>query len=233
MIDKKIKQIKLYIPMGLLVVIVGLMSSVGRSQDVGTIVESGIFSFRKTRETLHPDRLDRDLLERAIIYFTNREREKHRLRSCRYEEKLREAARSHSEEMVRHRYFSHESPIPENRELLDRIKKVQIPLANTVMGENIGVDYLLKIAGVPYYKTYRQGKIVYISVDTEEPIGYQSYWDFAKSMVDNWMKSSGHRENILNEKFDRIGIGVAAGAFKGFDAIYVTQNFIGPIHIIN
>lgn len=233
MTDKKVMRIKPYIIIGSLLVIVGAMSSVVRSQDVGTDVESGIFNLRRTRQALHPDRLNRDLLEKTIVYFTNQVREKRRLRSCRFDEGLREAARSHSEEMVRHRYFSHESPIPENRKLLDRIKKVRIPLVNTVMGENIGVDYLLKIAGVPYYKTYSQGKIVYISVDTEEPIGYQSYRDFAKSMVDNWMKSPGHRENILNEKFDRIGIGVATGVFKGFDAIYVTQNFIGPIHLTN
>ena len=226
-------RIKLSIIIGSSLVIVGVMSSVGRSQDVGAIVESGVLSLRKTREILHPDCLNRDLLERTIIYFTNREREKHRLRTCTYNEKLREAARSHSEEMVRRRYFAHQSPIPENRELLDRIDKTGIPMDNTIMGENIGVDYFLKIAGVHYYKTYSQGKIVYISVDTEEPIGYQSYRDFAKSMVDNWMKSPGHRENILNEKFDRIGIGVAVGEYKGFDAIYVTQNFIGPIYLTN
>jgi len=46
-------------------------------------------------------------------------------------------------------------------------------------------------------------------------------------MVLNWMNSPGHRENILNKEFHRIGIGISLGKFKGFESIYVTQNFLG------
>jgi uncharacterized protein YkwD len=180
-------------------------------------------------QLLNPRRLNRKLLEKTLIDVTNRVRERHRLDTCRYYAKLRNAARGHSEDMVHHDYFSHVSPVPAQRHLVDRIRLAGVARANTVVGENIGVDYYLKIADVPYFKTYRNGHVVYISNETDEVIGYQSYWEFSESMVDKWMHSPGHRENILNGDFDRIGIGVASGKYNGFDAIYVTQNFMGPL----
>jgi hypothetical protein len=39
------------------------------------------------------------------------------------------------------------------------------------------------------------------------------------------MNSPGHRANILNPKFELVGIGVEHGDLKGYDAVVVTQNF--------
>lgn len=49
-----------------------------------------------------------------------------------------------------------------------------------------------------------------------ENIGWGSY-DYATpgSIVDAWMKSPGHRANILNGRFREIGLGVARGAPVG------------------
>ena len=198
-------------------------------QNQATGTRSEYLNPTPVHQPLDPRRLNRKLLEKTLVYFTNRMRERHRLDTCRFFEKLRNTARAHSEDMVRHDYFSHVSPIPERRHLADRIRNAGVVRANTVVGENIGVDYYLKIADVPYYKTYRNGQVVYVSHETDEVIGYQSYLEFSKSMVDKWMRSPGHRDNVLNGDFDRIGIGVASGKYNGFDAIYVTQNFMGPL----
>ena len=40
-------------------------------------------------------------------------------------------------------------------------------------------------------------------------------------MVNDWMESQGHRENILGRDYDQIGIGVK---FSNYE-IYATQNF--------
>ncbi len=45
----------------------------------------------------------------------------------------------------------------------------------------------------------------------------------AKNLVDGWMKSPGHRANILNGQLRYIGVGVAQSG----DYIYATQNFGG------
>ena len=74
-----------------------------------------------------------------------------------------------------------------------------------------------------------QDKTVYIDNDTGKPIVYQTYRAFAQGMVERWMASKGHRENILEKLYSRIGIGVAKGMYQGLPAIYVTQNFWGTI----
>lgn len=181
------------------------------------------------RRSLDPNQLNLNLLEQTLIYFTNKVRRNYRLKPFSHENKLRTAARLHSLEMARLDYFSHESPISKNRKLSDRLKNTGLSLSNTIMGENIGFDYFLKIADVPYYKRLYKGKWLYIHHKTGEPIGYQTYQEFASQMVKKWMESPGHRKNILNRKFDRIGIGIAVGIINEFQAIYVTQNFLGSL----
>ncbi len=44
-------------------------------------------------------------------------------------------------------------------------------------------------------------------------------------VMQGWMKSPGHRENILRPQFTHLGSGVATGDFKGQESIYWTQNF--------
>ncbi len=48
---------------------------------------------------------------------------------------------------------------------------------------------------------------------------------FAKTAIDGWLKSPGHRANILSGDFDKSGIGIA---LNGTSA-YATQVFMGPV----
>jgi len=48
--------------------------------------------------------------------------------------------------------------------------------------------------------------------------------EFAGAAVEGWMKSPGHRENILNPRYDSSGIGVAMAG----DRAFATQVFRGP-----
>ena len=45
----------------------------------------------------------------------------------------------------------------------------------------------------------------------------------AKNLVDGWMKSPGHRRNILHSGFRYLGVGIASSG----DYIYAAQNFGG------
>ena len=44
-------------------------------------------------------------------------------------------------------------------------------------------------------------------------------------VMQGWMDSPGHRENILRTEYTHLGSGVATGDFKGQRSIYWTQNF--------
>jgi uncharacterized protein YkwD len=187
------------------------------------------FQNSESKQSLDPSALNRELLEETLIRFTNRVRKEHRLVLFRPDSSLQMTARKHSEEMARMNYFSHRSPVSANQTMEQRFENSGIILRNVMLGENIGVDYFLDIAGKPYYKETRNGKIVCIDAKTEEPIPFQTYESFSRQMVSQWMKSPGHRENILNRNFNRIGLGTASGLFQGYPAIYVTQNFLGSV----
>ncbi|MEO1139784.1 MAG: CAP domain-containing protein [Pseudomonadota bacterium] len=64
-----------------------------------------------------------------------------------------------------------------------------------------------------------------------ENIAYQSergapgIADDVVNLHESLMNSPGHRANILNPSFEVIGIGIEVGDNRGFDAVYVTQNF--------
>jgi hypothetical protein len=47
-------------------------------------------------------------------------------------------------------------------------------------------------------------------------------------VVDAWMNSPKHRENIVNGVYTEIGVGTAKGKFDGYDTVYVVQLFGTP-----
>jgi hypothetical protein len=47
-------------------------------------------------------------------------------------------------------------------------------------------------------------------------------------VVDAWMNSPKHRENIVNKNFTEIGVGTAKGTYEGYDTVFVVQLFGTP-----
>lgn len=58
-------------------------------------------------------------------------------------------------------------------------------------------------------------------------------FDDSKNIVDAWMNSPTHKENIIKEGYTQIGIGTAVGVHKGKEATYVVQLFASPRVIEN
>jgi len=50
-----------------------------------------------------------------------------------------------------------------------------------------------------------------------------------KELLDAWMASPGHRENILNKGFTEIGVAVMAGKFEGKNTWVAVQEFGAPL----
>ena len=50
----------------------------------------------------------------------------------------------------------------------------------------------------------------------------------SSEVVDAWMKSPKHRENIVNNNYTEIGVGTAKGTYEGYDTVYVVQFFGTP-----
>jgi uncharacterized protein YkwD len=171
------------------------------------------------------DRFDAASLEKAIVAFTNKTRMQNRLTPCRLDSILCKCARDHSREMADLGYFSHQSPVKKNETMGKRLENAglnEFPAA----GENLGVDYVLDISEVSYYPECRGDRVRYINAKTGMSILNQTYEQFTRHMVENWMKSPPHCANVLNGRFDRIGVGASIGKLNELDAVYVTQIFI-------
>ncbi len=132
-------------------------------------------------------------LERAIFHFTNEVRQKNGFSTLTWENCLRDVARAHSADMLVRNYFAHNSP--EGRTPFDRIRAgCRYPMSWT--GENIWMG-----SGYPAGDVRQLARIV----------------------VDSWMSSPGHRQNLLHPEFTDIGVGVAASGRE----VRVTQAFFG------
>jgi uncharacterized protein YkwD len=138
--------------------------------------------------------------EKLLCDLANGERRKRGLPAMTIAPALAEVARGHSREMMQKDYFSHTSPTAARRNPLDRYK-LKYKRSPRLVAENI---YMLK--GPSFYKL------------TER--------DFRRAH-EGWMKSPGHRANILRAEPmspTRIGVGIVVknGSF------WATQNFATP-----
>lgn len=135
-----------------------------------------------------------DEIEDEIHERINEIRTERGLSELDYDEEIATIARIHSQDMNQREYFSHVNPEGEGPG--DRFGDL-FPRECRAVGENIA-----------YIKT-----------------GFGRYGSakaIAERIVEGWMNSEGHRENILRENWDSEGIGVYIGDDGRIDA---TQNF--------
>ena len=67
-----------------------------------------------------------------------------------------------------------------------------------------GCDFICRLKGTSYDKGYRAENIAYI-----ERSKLPDASSLAKTFVNNWMNSPGHRKNILSSKYNQEGVGVS------------------------
>jgi len=151
-------------------------------------------------------------LEKRIHELVNEERKKHGLPPLKWDNKLAMIARKHSQDMAINNYFDHinlRGEDPTKRGLKEGYTCYKNygsyyteGIAENIFQNNL-YDSVTYINGIPIYN-------------------YNSLEEIAKSTVEGWMESPGHRSNILNNNYDREGIGVA---ISDDDKVYITQDF--------
>lgn len=154
--------------------------------------------------------LDIEEVEYLIHTEVNEQRATHGLDRVIFDEDLHEPAAYHSEQMATRDFFAHESPegdtFRERYEQFGYDCSVEID-ENTRSrgGENLAMTY--------YDQPVETGDGV---------VEYTSPEALAEGVVDGWMNSPEHRDNILTEHWERQAIAIDV-AEDG--ALYVTQNF--------
>jgi hypothetical protein len=57
------------------------------------------------------------------------------------------------------------------------------------------------------------------------------YFDDSEKVVDAWMESPLHRDNILKSQYTEIGVAAVEGEYQGYDTVYVVQLFGTPARV--
>jgi uncharacterized protein YkwD len=150
-----------------------------------------------------------DMIHRMI----NEERKSNQLATLEWDRELASIALSHSVDMAERGYFDHYSP--EGEDFASRYEKASYDRKTTignqvyVGGENLFLNNVVD----SYTYDSESGDVHEYHFNTLEAL--------ARTTVDGWMESPGHRENILTP-FSREGIGIAVSSDG---KVYITENF--------
>jgi uncharacterized protein YkwD len=200
-----------------------------RAVDYQALPTEEFFKRSEVDQRIGAKAFDLPLLEAAVFHQTNREREKLKLPLFKYGYAMNLMARLHSQEMVERQYFEHDSPVPANRTLADRLKNAG--LVNVTAGENLAVLPAKEIGSGHYVTHPGQGNDVWFDEATGKKVEYYTYRGLAQEVVTQWMNSPEHKSNIVEKRFVYMGIGATRGPYEDAkqDSFYFTQNFCATI----
>lgn len=138
--------------------------------------------------------------------------------------------------------------IPQSKFFADLVGQTIADLTNTNrLNYNLSplqVNPLLsKAAEMKAEDMVQKGYFDHVSLDNITPwdwlnkVGYRyiyagenlaiNYTD-SEEVVQAWLNSESHRENILNKNFTEVGVGIARGTYQGKPAIFIVQMFGTP-----
>jgi uncharacterized protein YkwD len=189
--------------------------------------ETTFYRIEALYEAIDFNEINFPLLQAAIFYMTNEERKKAQLKPFEFKSEIETVASGHAQDMVKYGFYSHTSKIRIKRTVLDRFHLEG--LNPEFFGENICSTYGLQYqSGRKVNPPYPSGEFTYALTSKREVIPPHTYLTFAKSVVKLWMDSPGHRQNILNPKFQTLGCGARVYREKNFynmPYFMVVQNF--------
>lgn len=159
---------------------------------------------------------DLDQLEQSVHQLVNNHRSRNSLAPLNWNGPLADLARAHSADMLQRDYFAHNSP--DGQTPADRADDAGFECIIVKEGsQRVGI-------GENIFTTYSFHSYEISESGGTETVKYnwKSSEELAEEIVSTWMKSRGHRRNILSNDYVQEGIGAVVGTDK---KIYITQNF--------
>jgi uncharacterized protein YkwD len=139
-------------------------------------------------------------VERYVWQFTNQKRLENGLNRLEYAPRIVDSARNHAHNMAKNGYVGHTQP---NGQTMEQRYSGECRYP----GENAFGAWYEK-----NFEAWRTGEMKYVTTEQE----------LARYLVNGWMRSEGHRENILNPRWKELGVGV----YKRDDGkVFAAQTF--------
>lgn len=162
------------------------------------------------------------LFGQLVLYHTNAERCRRGLRPVQMSPGTQGAATLLSRDMAGTRTYSHIVPVPGLRNLADRMHFEGEVFERG--GENIALNFFYALNG----RQFSGSGCNFRYQGSGDTVPKHSYASLAAETFAGWMESSGHRSNILNRRYSRMGAAFGldrAGQLCG--QVYVAQVFAG------
>lgn len=181
------------------------------------------FQLPAVQETINASSPNYELLSAAIFHATNQARKAEGLSALSHEKPLTQAANLHAENMRKERFFAHKDP--GNKRL--RTPKLRIEKYSSdfrAFGENIARFAVYKLDEKGTFFVTPKGELV---DENNEALKAETYSKLARKIVEGWMNSPGHRENLLGN-YNSLGIGLSRIFSENknhIPEILITQNF--------
>ena len=167
-------------------------------------------------------------IENYIETFVNDYRTSNGRRKLILDTQLSKIARAHSIDMSESNFFEHDNL--KGQSPSDRAKAASYICGNPSYIEGIAENIAQNFMNVRVKEEI--GVVVngiHYSVRQITEAYYTTSSQVARALVNQWIYSTGHRENMLTEDYIRMGTGVAIESKGGFFSkekeIYATQNF--------
>jgi len=138
-----------------------------------------------------------DVVAAAICSQTNAVRLEHGASALTVSARLGQAARLHAEQMVEHDFFGHTAPPPAPwRRPADRLVAAGVISPHTP-AENIATWFAMNYQPGDGYRVIDVETFTYRS--RGRALHPHTPESFAQALVESWLESPGHRENLLSE----------------------------------
>jgi uncharacterized protein YkwD len=184
----------------------------------------------QAQEKIDFDKIDFDLLSAAVFHETNKRREKEKLPPLRDHAKLREVALMQATIMARRGSISHVNPALPEKET-PRMRFQLAGLKPAFGAENVATAFGLNYKeDEPVYIREGNGKKIFSREPDGQPIEMHTYVSFAEALLDSWMASPHHRENIVSTKAELLGASCQPKTNDiGMPMFYCAQEFYTPL----
>ena len=173
--------------------------------------------------------LDTNRLSEAVFEATNAQRRENGVPPLRYSERAERAAALQSELMRKRGALGHENPEAPNWRILEQ-RAEWAGLKYRFVAENVATAFGRNYeSGRPFYLRQVGGETVVSYEPRGEPIPHHTYATFADALVKSWMRSAGHRANILLRQAEFMGTSCLPGnGDSEMTTFYCTQVFFSP-----
>lgn len=230
-------QIRIFVGVALAATLAGLLAAAPKSPvppapawqdaDYPKYTPETFAAYPPAAETIDFLKVDYPLLNAAIFYETNRVRALNGLPPLNHCPALEVAAEMHAHDMVIGDFFSHDNPDDPDRRT-PALRLAQVGITSGRRTENIADTFGIRYQSGGLVVPPRTGQPYFLDYTTRRPIPPHTYLSFAAAVVDEWLHSPGHRENILDGRVKYLGCGAYHYRrihFHYMDCFKVTQEF--------